>query len=150
MPSEKTKGFENWTPNSAGSENKIGEKHIHMPEAIIMLMTTLLFDLLEMTTVFADGGLLSAWIINPFAVGITQTWVFLRGLRGAAILGGNVAEFFPFINAFPLRTAALLATIVIVNNPNLTKVASVARGKPVGVGAVSKTRVIARVEGPAA
>ena len=113
-----------------------------------MLMITITADLAEMALGFVDGGLITAWLINPPVFMIVQGWLALKGLRGVAYMAGSAAEFIPFVNIFPLRTGGMIGTIIMANNPKLAKIAGAAKGKITSPAVTMKT--IARVEGPAA
>ena len=109
------------------------EKKVSTAEAVIMILLSLLFDGIE----FVLGLLLVGEFTNPITnilfSGVFIFWFTMKGIRIPSVLLGTLLEFVPVINLLPIRTATVIITIMIANNPKLsavTQAASIKKGIP--------------------
>jgi len=112
--------------------NEEGPK-ISLVEAILMLMIVVPFDVLEVVTalispipVIGQIALVVMHFGDWIVLFVIQFWLIMKGLKGIWALTGNLLEFIPFVDILPLRTLGLIATIILANRPETTKVAQVA------------------------
>ena len=73
------------------------------------------------------------WFVDIFVLAITQFWLIMKGGIGfrkqATVLVGNLIEFIPLLNVLPIRTAALLVAIYMINHPEIAEKVAGPAGK---------------------
>lgn len=108
------------------------DKKISLPEIIIMVMIVagadlfdVFVDLAAAVPVIGQILLFGNWFVDIFVFVIVQFWLIMKGGIGfrkqATVLVGNLVEMIPFLDVLPIRTAALLAAIYMINNPKIVK-----------------------------
>lgn len=109
------------------------EPKFSLVEIILMLMITVPVDILEVVValtipipVVGQIGLVVMFFTNLIVLAIIQFWLWMKGIRGLWALSAQLLESIPLINALPLRTAGVIATIIIANRPEAAKVAQIA------------------------
>lgn len=58
------------------------------------------------------GGPVVAWIVSFTVSAILLIWFIMKGVSPNYLLFGSAVDMIPFINMFPAKTAAVIATIV--------------------------------------
>ncbi|MEK7114501.1 MAG: hypothetical protein AAB832_00335 [Patescibacteria group bacterium] len=108
------------------------DKKISLPEIIIMVMIVGGADLFDVfvglaaaVPVIGQILLFGNWFVDIFVLAIVQFWLIMKGGIGfrkqATVLVGNLAEMIPFLDILPIRTAALLVAIYMINHPGITE-----------------------------
>ena len=93
------------------------DKKINIVEAGVVVCALLLTELFEMAITFllpAVGELIK-WMTNIVIWIPIQFWLRIKGMRQDYYAAASLVEFIPFLNALPIKTAALLITIYIHN-----------------------------------
>jgi len=108
------------------------DKKISLPEIIIMVMIVGGADLFDVfvglaaaVPVIGQILLFGNWFVDIFVLAITQFWFIMKGGIGfgkqATALAGNLIEFIPFLDILPIRTAALIIAIYMINHPKVAE-----------------------------
>ena len=84
-------------------------------EAFLILCLVLLADIVELVLVFF--GLPDFWLPDIIAFPITQIYFRMKGVKGELAMVGNLLELIPYVSALPMRTAAVLAVIIMDRAP---------------------------------
>lgn len=109
------------------------EPKFSLVEIILMLMIVIPVDILEVVVAFIIAvpvigqiAVMVMFFVNLIVLAIIQFWLWMKGIRGLWALSAQLLESIPLINALPLRTAGVIATIIIANRPEAAKVAQIA------------------------
>lgn len=105
------------------------EKKVSTAETILIMMVLILIDAVEILLDLVGVGLVTGPLINIPVTMATQFYLYMKGIKGTASLIGGAFEFIPVVNALPIRSATMAATIYIANNPKLAAAAGIASGK---------------------
>lgn len=108
------------------------DKKISLPEIIIMVIIVggadlfdVFVDLAAAVPVIGQILLFANWFVDIFVFVVVQFWFIMKGGIGfgkqATALAGNLIEFIPFLDVLPIRTAALLVAIYMINNPKIAE-----------------------------
>ncbi|MEK7555555.1 MAG: hypothetical protein AAB516_01915 [Patescibacteria group bacterium] len=112
------------------------EKKISLPEIILMVLIVGVADIF---------GIIAGLVVGIPAIGqiliivslfisiivwlIVQFWLIMKGVNGWWYGGGSLVDIISG-GSLPLQTPTLIVTIFIANNPKLSKVAGIVKGKP--------------------
>lgn len=116
---------------AAGERDEEDVPKISLPEGIIMVMISLVaegMDIVGSLTVFLTP---LSWFSDLTNLAIIQIWLIMKGGIGfrkqAVALTGNLIEIIPVLDVLPIRTAALLVAIYLINHPKAAKIAAPAK-----------------------
>lgn len=117
---------------------------ISLVEAMFMLMLVVPADLLEIFAAFAAAVpvlgkivLVAAGFTDLLVLSVIQFWLIMKKAKWGWSLAGNLIECVPFLDVLPFRTACLIATIILTNNPKAKKIVSMVPA--IGEAAAKKT-----------
>lgn len=85
---------------------------ISTPEAILILMITVIADLISIIPVIN-------WLVSVVMFPVTQFYLRMKGLKGTTMLIGNIIELIPGLSALPAYTTAMTITIYIDRHPKI-------------------------------
>lgn len=85
---------------------------ISTPEAILILMVTVIADLISIIP-------LVNWLASAVMFPVTQFYLRLKGIKGTYMMIGNVIELIPILSALPAYTTAMAITIYVDRHPKL-------------------------------
>ncbi len=112
------------------------QKKISLPEAIIMLLIVGGADAFGIVAGLAFGIpiigqilIIASFFISISVWLIVQFWLIMKGIIGWWYGGGSIVDIISG-GSLPLQTPTLIITILIANNPKLSKVADIVKGKP--------------------
>lgn len=86
---------------------------ISTPEAILILMITVIADLISIIPVIN-------WLVSVVMFPVTQFYLRMKGIKGTYMLVGNVIELIPVLSVLPGYTTAMAITIYVDRHPQLT------------------------------
>lgn len=86
---------------------------ISTPEAILILMLTLIADLISVIPIVN-------WLVSIIMFPATQFYLRLKGIKSLYMTIGNVIELIPVLSALPAYTTAMAITIYVDRHPQLT------------------------------
>ena len=99
--------------------------HFSFIEAFFLIAINIIADLVELldlTGVGAIIGFVVDWIIGPTAI----FWLWMKGID---MIGRNTVaqalEFIPYVDILPIRSIAIILTIIATNKPELFEKAGV-------------------------
>jgi len=96
----------------------MNKSKIGLIEATFVVGIVALVEILEVILTFAFGvGEVVKWLVNIAVWLPVQFWLMFKGARGDLYAISILIEFIPFLNALPIKTALLIATIYIHNHP---------------------------------
>ncbi len=111
------------------TEDEEYEPKISGIEAMLMILVALLFDALDIAATFLDFvvgmGEFIKPAINVVASTILFVWVKLKGVSALRTIAGAGLELVPFVNALPIRTVTMIATIWLDRHPKEAEIAEV-------------------------
>jgi len=98
------------------------DKKISLVEAFLLVSVALVFDVIEIISdlispipIIGQLVLLISPFVDIIALFIIQLWLTIKSARWAWSLAGNLVEFIPYIDIFPIRTITLIITIYLTN-----------------------------------
>jgi hypothetical protein len=110
------------------------EPKFSLVEIILLLMIAIPADILEPIVAFISPipvvgliALMAMWFVDLIVFFIIQFWLIMKGVKGLWALSANLLEMIPYINALPLRTIGLLATIYLANHPKMAQAAQITK-----------------------
>jgi len=81
-------------------------------------------DIIELVLMFFLGD---SWFLTDILFfPASQLYLYLKGIKGAYALVGNILELIPFVGDLPIRTTSFVLTVIAENNPKIKQVAEVA------------------------
>ena len=85
-------------------------------EALFMVGLCAMFDLIDFGASFLDVALGAGEFVkifnNVIASSVIFFWAMMKGVRPTWTLVGGFVEFIPLVNALPIRTGTMIATII--------------------------------------
>lgn len=107
---------------------------ISLPEIVFITPFFIITDGIGILLAFF--GLDDFGLIDIFQFPVSQIYLRMKGVKGTAMLVGNILETFPYVGGLPNETIAWLITVWLDRHPKIAKIAEKA-GK--AVGATNKT-----------
>ncbi len=112
------------------------EPKFSLVEIILILMIVIPVDILEVVValtlaipVIGQIGLVVMFFVNLVVLAIIQFWFIMKGVRGLWALSAQLLESIPVVNALPLRTLGVIASIYLANHPKTAQIAGATSGK---------------------
>ncbi len=103
------------------------EPKISPVEAFLMIGLAAVFDILDFFATFLDvffgAGELVKFFINVVASAVLWLWAMIKGVGPERTLAGALLEFVPAVNALPIRTAMMVATVWLDRHPEQAEIA---------------------------
>ncbi len=91
-------------------------------EIILILMIVIPIDVLEAIValispvpVIGQIALVSMFFGDLISLFVIQFWLIMKGIKGYWTLSANLLELIPYVNALPLRSIGVIATIILAN-----------------------------------
>lgn len=116
MAEEKTK------PKVHSPEEPEDQPKISLPELVFITPFFIITDTIGMALAFF--GLDDFGLIDLFQFPISQIYLRMKGVRGTAMLVGNVLETLPYVGALPNETVSWLITVWLDRHPKVAKLAT--------------------------
>ena len=119
---EETEEAEEEEGEGGGEESTQPEKagpHFDFVDSFALISINLIADLVDLLSLTVIGTVV-AWAVGGFASGLTLFWLYLKGVKGIGRQAiAQVVDLVPFLDALPIRTTAIVFTIILTNHPEL-------------------------------